>query len=61
MRLGFKGKRYGNCGVHEKQALVIVNYSNASGYEIFELAKQIQKTILETFEIKLDIEVNVII
>ena len=58
---GFKGKRYGNCGVHEKQALVIVNYSNATGVEVFELAKQIQKTILETFEIKLDIEVNVII
>ena len=57
---GFKGKRFGDCGVHEKQALVLVNYNNASGYMILELAKKIQKTILSTFKIALDIEVNVI-
>lgn len=57
---GFKGKRYGNCGVHEKQALVLVNHSNATGTEVFKLAKKIQKTIFEIFEITLDIEVNVI-
>jgi UDP-N-acetylmuramate dehydrogenase len=57
---GFKGKRFGDCGVHEKQALVLVNYNNASGTEVFKLAKKIQETILATFEITLDIEVNVI-
>lgn len=57
---GFKGKRFGNCGVHEKQALVLVNYGNAAGIEILNLAKMIQKTILEKFEIELEIEVNII-
>ena len=58
--VGFKGKRYGDCGVHEKQALVLVNYNNAQGNDILSLAKKIQKTILDTFEIKLEIEVNII-
>ena len=44
-RAGFKGKRFNNYGVHDKQALVLVNYGNASGEEIFDLAKLIQKTI----------------
>ena len=57
---GFKGKRFGHCGVHEKQALVLVNYGNASGVEILNLAKKIQETILEKFEIELEIEVNII-
>jgi UDP-N-acetylmuramate dehydrogenase len=57
---GFKGKRYGDYGVHEKQALVLVNYGNASGKDIYELAQKIQQTILETFGISLEIEVNVI-
>lgn len=57
--IGFKGKRFGDCGAHEKQALVLVNYNNAQGNDIFSLAKKIQKTILDTFEIALEIEVNV--
>jgi UDP-N-acetylmuramate dehydrogenase len=57
---GFKGKRFGDYGVHEKQALVLVNYGNASGKDIYELAKNIQQTILEMFNISLEIEVNVI-
>jgi len=57
---GFKGKRFGDSGVHEKQALVLVNYDNATGKEIFELAKVIQQTVLELFSITLEIEVNVI-
>ncbi len=57
---GFKGKRFGDYGVHEKQALVLVNYGNASGKDIYKLAQQIQTTIKENFTIDLEIEVNVI-
>ena len=56
---GFKGKRFGDAGVHEKQALVLVNYGHASGREIYELAQTIQKTIEDQFGIVLEMEVNV--
>ncbi len=56
---GFKGKRFGDAGVHNRQALVLVNYGNASGQEIFELAKQIQSKIKIDFGVELEIEVNV--
>ncbi|WP_350287822.1 UDP-N-acetylmuramate dehydrogenase [uncultured Croceitalea sp.] len=57
---GFKGKRFGDAGVHEKQALVLVNYGTATGVEIFDLAMRIQKTVKETFNIVIAPEVNII-
>ena len=57
---GFKGKRFGDAGVHKKQALVLVNYNHASGKEIYELAKKIQKTVKSKFRVSLEIEVNII-
>ena len=57
---GFKGKRFGDAGVHTKQALVLVNYNNATGQEIYNLAKNIQQKVKEIFNIDLAIEVNVI-
>ncbi|MDG2194615.1 MAG: UDP-N-acetylmuramate dehydrogenase [Polaribacter sp.] len=57
---GFKGMRFGDAGVHTKQALVLVNHGNATGLEIYQLAQKIQQTVLDKFEIFLEIEVNVI-
>lgn len=56
---GFKGKRFGDAGVHKNQALVLVNYGNASGKDILDLAQRIQKTIQDQFDIELEIEVNI--
>lgn len=57
---GFKGKSYGSAGVHSKQALVLVNYGNATGKEVFSIAQEIQAKIKEQFGISLEIEVNII-
>ena len=57
-KMGYKGKRFGDAGIHNKQALVIVNYGNAKGSDILMLAKEIQEKILIHFGIKLETEVN---
>lgn len=57
---GFKGKRFGDAGVHKNQALVLVNYGNATGQEILAVSKNIQDTVYNTFGIHIEAEVNVI-
>nr|WP_315145541.1 UDP-N-acetylmuramate dehydrogenase [uncultured Flavobacterium sp.] len=57
---GFKGKRFGDAGIHKNQALVLVNYGNATGQEILNVSKNIQETVFKTFGIQIEAEVNVL-
>jgi len=57
---GWKGKKIKDCGVYEKQALVLINFGKANGYEIKELAEKIKKDVKKTFEIELEEEVQII-
>lgn len=58
-KAGWKGRRIGDAGVHEKQALVLVNYGNASGSDILNLATEIQQDVAQKFGIWLEPEVNI--
>lgn len=57
---GWKGYRRGDAGVHQKQALVLVNYGKATGKAIWELAQEIQADIEQKFGIQLTPEVNIV-
>ncbi len=57
---GFKGKTFGNYGVHKKQALVLVNYGGATGTDILNLSKLIQETVKRIFNINIEAEVNIL-
>jgi UDP-N-acetylmuramate dehydrogenase len=59
-RCGWKGKRRGDAGVHDKQALVLINYGNATGKEIYELSEDIRKSVNQKFGVDLEREAEVI-
>jgi UDP-N-acetylmuramate dehydrogenase len=56
----WKGKMIGNTGAHKNQALVLVNYGAADGNEVLNLAKQIQESVRQKFNIQIQAEVNII-
>ncbi|MFO8030022.1 MAG: UDP-N-acetylmuramate dehydrogenase [Cyclonatronaceae bacterium] len=57
---GFRGKRLGDAGVHERHALIIVNHGNATGADILKLAETIQNEVRDRFGILLEPEVNIL-
>lgn len=57
---GWKGKRVGNVGMHEKQALVLVNYGGASGKELLSHAVQVMESVRQKFGVTLEMEVNIV-
>lgn len=59
-RAGMKGHRAGRVGVHERQALVLVNLGGATGGEVIEFARSVQERVRERFGIDIDTEVNIL-
>ena len=59
-KAGWKGRTVGNYGVHKLQALVLVNYGNCTGQEIFDLSSQIIQDVFEKFGVLLEREVNIL-
>ena len=59
-RAGMKGRRKGAVGVHERQALVLVNHGGATGGEVIAFAHEVQERVREKFDIEIDTEVNIL-
>ncbi len=59
-KAGLKGYKYGDAGVSEKHSLILVNYGNAKGEEIKDIAKLVVDTVMAKFKIKLEPEVKIL-
>lgn len=59
-KCGWKGYRKGDAGVHKDQALVLVNYGNATGLDIISLANEIKKSVFMEFGVNLEMEVRIV-
>ncbi len=59
-RAGMKGCRTGCVGVHDRQALVLVNTGGATGGEVLALARTVQAKVRERFGVEIDTEVNIV-
>ncbi len=58
-KAGMKGYRQGSVGVHDRQALVLVNHGGATGREVIALARMVQQCVKEKFGVAIDTEVNI--
>ncbi|BBO75750.1 UDP-N-acetylenolpyruvoylglucosamine reductase [Desulfosarcina widdelii] len=59
-RCGWKGRQIGRAGVHDRQALVLVNLGGATGREILDLSERVRRSVNETFDVNLEREVKVV-
>lgn len=59
-RAGLKGFRMGRVGVHERQALVLVNFGGATGNEVIALARYVQDRVFDRFGVRIEPEVNIL-
>lgn len=59
-KAGMKGFRMGNVGVHDRQALVLVNHGGATGGEVIDLAQYVQQQVAERFGVEIEPEVNIL-
>lgn len=57
---GWKGRTFGDIGVHKNQALVLVNYGNGGGAALWQLSEDIRKSVYEKYGIDLEREVNIV-
>lgn len=59
-RAGLKGFRMGRVGVHERQALVLVNFGGATGNDVMALARYVQQRVFDRFGVRIEPEVNIL-